>query len=163
MFAQIALILMQAGAAQQPTPPPATQADLPIQMGFSVRPDTVIIGQQFNLFIKVVAPKGVRFEFPAAPDTAMQNGVRPVELRGERIVNMIGDTAVALYHLVAWDVGVQPLRIGHVRISSGGAQRIAPLSTASVFVRSVLPADTALRVPQPPRPLIVLPVFNWWP
>jgi hypothetical protein len=27
----------------------------------------------------------------------------------------------------------------------------------------VLPADTALRVPKPPRPPIILPVFNWWP
>jgi hypothetical protein len=93
----------------------------------------------------------------------MQNGVRPIELRGEKIVNMIGDTAVALYHLVAWDIGVQPLRIGEVRISSGGAQRIAPLSGATVFVKSILPADTALRVPKPARPPIVLPIFKWWP
>jgi hypothetical protein len=32
-----------------------------------------------------------------------------------------------------------------------------------VFVKSVLPADTSLRIPRPPRPLIILPVFNWWP
>ncbi|HUR00055.1 MAG TPA: DUF4381 family protein [Gemmatimonadaceae bacterium] len=158
IFAQIALLALQAGAApiQSPT-------DLPLQMGFSIRPDTVIIGQPFDLFIKIVAPKGVRFEFPAAPDTTMQNGVRPIELRGEKIVNMIGDTAVALYHLVAWDVGVQPLRIADVRISAGGVERTAPLSGAKVFVKSILPADTSLRVPKPPRPLIVLPVFNWWP
>jgi hypothetical protein len=106
---------------------------------------------------------GVRFEFPAGPDTAMQNGVRPIELRGEKLVSMLGDTAVALYHLVAWDVGVQPLRIADVRAALGGQERLLPLSSASVFVKSVLPADTSLRVPKPPRPLIVLPVFNWWP
>jgi hypothetical protein len=132
-------------------------------MGYRVTPDTVIIGQPFNLFVKIAAPMGVRFEFPAGPDTAMQNGVRPIELRGEKVVSMLGDTAVALYHLVAWDVGVQPLRIPDVRAALGGNERRLPLSGASVFVKSVLPADTSLRIPKPPRPLIVLPVFNWWP
>lgn len=132
-------------------------------MGYRVSKDTVIIGQPFDLFVKIAAPMGVRFEFPAGPDTAMQKGVRPIELRGEKIVSMLGDTAVALYHLVAWDVGVQPLRMPDVRAALGQEQRQLPLGAASVFVRSVLPADTSLRVPKPPRPLIVLPVFNWWP
>jgi hypothetical protein len=158
-----ALFLLQAVAppvaqAQQPPTGP-----LPVQMGYRVSPDTVIIGQPFNLFVKVLAPKGVRFEFPVGPDTATQNGVRPIELRGEKIVSMLSDTAVALYHLVAWDIGVQPLRIPDVRVTFGGEERRPSLAGASVFVRSILPADSALRVPKPPRPLIVLPVFNWWP
>ncbi|MGI8401421.1 MAG: hypothetical protein ACR2NS_07445 [Gemmatimonadaceae bacterium] len=138
-------------------------APLSVQMGYRTSPDTVIIGQPFDLFVKVLAPKGVRFEFPAGPDTATQNGVRPIELRGEKVVSMLGDTAVALYHLVAWDVGVQPLRMPDVRVTFGKEERRPALGGASVFVRSVLPADTALRVPKPPRPPIVLPVFNWWP
>jgi hypothetical protein len=121
----------------------------------------VLIGQPFNLFIKVHAPKGVRFEFPAGPDTTAQNGMRPIELRGEKLVTMLGDTAVALYHLVAWDIGVQPLRIPDVRVTFEGQERRPSLGAASVFVKSVLPADTSLRVPKPARPLIVLPVFNW--
>jgi hypothetical protein len=132
-------------------------------MGYTVSPDTVIIGQPFDLLIKVVAPKGVRFEFPDGPDTATTNGVRPIELRGEKIFSMQADTAVALYHLVAWDVGTQPLRIPDVRVTFGGQERRPALGAASVFVKSVLPADTSLRIPKPPRPLIVLPVFNWWP
>src|SRR5207253_7565240 len=135
--------------------------ELPVQMGFRVSPDTVLIGQPFSLFIKVVAPKGVRFEFPSGPDTATQNGVRPIELRGEKIVSMLGDTAVALYHLVAWDIGVQPLRLPDVRVTFEGQERRPALGAALVFVKSVLPADTSLRVPRPARPLIVLPVFNW--
>ena len=163
IFAQIALLALQAGATTQPPSVPSRTVDLPVQMGYSIRPDTVIIGQPFSLFVKVHAPPGVRFEFPAGPDTTMQNGVRPIELRGDKIVNMIADTAVALYHLVAWDVGVQPLRIPDLRISSGRVQRIASLAGATVFVKSILPADTSLRAPKPARPLIVLPVFNWWP
>lgn len=153
----VALLLQQAVTGQTP----ATQTQLPVQMGYRVNPDTVIIAQPFNLFIKVLAPRGVRFEFPLGPDTTTQNGVRPIELRGEKIVSMLGDTAVALYHLVAWDVGTQPLRFSDVRVSFQGQERTIPLGGASVFVRSVLPADTALRVPKPPRPLIVLPAFNW--
>jgi len=139
----------------------AGSTGLPVQMGFRVTPDTVLIGQPFSLFIKVVAPKGVRFEFPAGPDTATQNGIRPIELRGEKIVTMFGDTAVALYSLVAWDIGTQPLHIPDVRVMFEGQERRPALGNASVFVKSVLPADTSLRVPKPARPLIVLPVFNW--
>jgi hypothetical protein len=152
-------LLLQGGP---PVPPvPASQAQLQVQMGFRVSPDTVLIGQPFNLFIKVLAPTGVRFEFPTGPDTTTQNGVRPIELRGEKIVSMLGDTAVALYHLVAWDVGTQPLRFPDVRVTFEGQERRPPLGGAFVFVKSVLPADTSLRVPKPARPLITLPVFNW--
>jgi hypothetical protein len=87
---------------------PTGAADLPVKMGFTVRPDTVLIGQPFNLLVKVHAPKGVRFEFPEGPDTTVENGVRPIELRGARAVTMIADTAVALYRLVAWDTDRQP-------------------------------------------------------
>lgn len=159
-FSVTLLLLLQAFV---PANARAQAAPLTVQMGYRVSPDTVIIGQPFDLFVKVLAPKGVRFEFPAGPDTAMQNGVRPIELRGEKLVSMLGDTAVALYHLVAWDIGVQPLRIPDVRVTFGKEERRPSLAGASIFVRSVLPADTALRVPKPPRPPIILPIFNWWP
>jgi hypothetical protein len=152
------LLLQQAGAPQLGTP---ARDSLQVQMGYRVSPDTVIVGEPFSLFIKVLAPKGVRFEFPSGPDTATQNGVRPVEVRGEKIVTMLGDTAVALYRLVAWDVGTQLLRVPDVRVTYEGQERRPSLAAASVFVKSVLPADTSLRVPKPARPLIVLPVFNW--
>ncbi len=157
------LLPLRAIAPQTPPAPQRQQPELPVQMGYRVSPDTVLIGQQFNLFIKVLAPTGVRFEFPTGPDTTTQNGVRPIELRGEKLVSMLGDTAVALYHLVAWDIGTQPLRIPDVRVTFEGQERRPPLGGASVFVKSVLPADTSLRVPKPARPLIILPVFNWWP
>ena len=159
----IGLLLLLAALPQSARTQQSIGSPLAVQMGYRVNPDTVIIGQPFNLFVKIAAPMGVRFEFPAGPDTAVQNGVRPIELRGEKLVSMLGDTAIALYHLVAWDIGVQPLRIADIRAALGGAERRLPLSGASVFVKSVLPADTSLRTPKPPRPLIILPVFNWWP
>jgi hypothetical protein len=158
-FFGLFFFLLQGPVAATPTVAP--QTPLQVQMGFRVSPDTVLIGQPFNFFIKVLAPKGVRFEFPTGPDTTAQNGVRPIELRGEKIFSMLGDTAVALYHLVAWDVGTQPLRFPDVRVTLEGQERRPPLGSAFVFVKSVLPADTSLRVPKPARPLITLPVFNW--
>jgi hypothetical protein len=158
ILTSVGLLLLQAAVPQSVQAPPG---ELPVQMGYRVSPDTVLIGQPFNLFIKVNAPKGVRFEFPAGPDTTAQNGIRPIELRGEKLVSMLGDTAVALYRLVAWDIGLQPLRFPDVRVTFAGQERRPPLSGASVFVKSVLPADTTLRVPKPARPVIVLPVFNW--
>jgi hypothetical protein len=157
-FFTIALLLQQAVTGGQAA---ASQTELPVQMGYRVTPDTVLIAQPFNLFIKVLAPKGVRFEFPLGPDTTSQNGLRPIELRGEKVVAMLGDTAVALYHLVAWDIGTQPLRIPDVRVTFQGQERRLPLGDATIFVKSVLPADTSLRIPKPARPLIALPVFNW--
>jgi hypothetical protein len=157
-YVSLLLLLLQAIAPRTAQNP---QTTLPVQMGYRVSPDTVLIGQPFNLFVKVLAPKGVRFEFPPGPDTTTRNGVRPIELRGEKIVSMLGDTAVALYHLVAWDIGTQPLRFPDVRVTFEGQERRPPLGGASVFVKSVLPADTSLRVPKPARPLIVLPVINW--
>ena len=158
MFVSLLWVLLQATVPQAS---PAAANALSVQMGFRVTPDTVLIGQPFSLFVKVLAPRGVRFEFPAGPDTTTQNGVRPIELRGEKVVSQLGDTAVALYRLVAWDVGTQPLRIPDVRVTFEGQERRPSLATASVFVKSVLPADTSLRVPKPARPLIVLPVINW--
>jgi len=157
-YLSLLLLLLQAIAPRTAQNP---QITLPVQMGYRVNPDTVLIGQPFNLFIKVLAPKGVRFEFPPGPDTTTQNGVRPIELRGEKVVSMLADTAVALYHVVAWDIGTQPLRFPDVRVSFEGQERRLPLADASVLVKSVLPADTSLRIPKPARPLIVLPVINW--
>ncbi|MFL5480632.1 MAG: hypothetical protein ACJ8AK_00425 [Gemmatimonadaceae bacterium] len=154
----LALLLQQTVTTIQPS---ANLNQLPVQMGYRVKPDTVLIAQQFDLFIKVLAPKGVRFDFPLGPDTTAQNGIRPIELGGEKLVSMLGDTAVALYHLVAWDIGTQSLRFPDVRVTYGGQERLVPLADATVFVKSVLPADTSLRIPKPPRPLIILPVFNW--
>ena len=155
----IGLLLLQQAVVPQSVP--ARSGELSVQMGYRVSPDTVLIGQPFKLFIKVHAPAGVRFEFPAGPDTTTQNGMRPVELRGEKLVTMLADTAVALYTLVAWDIGVQPLRFPDVRVTLERQERRLTLGGALVFVKSVLPTDTTLRIPKPARPLIVLPVFNW--
>ncbi|MDE3216577.1 MAG: hypothetical protein KGO03_09270, partial [Gemmatimonadota bacterium] len=43
-----------------------------------------------------------------------------------------------------------------------GAEQRLPLGGATVFVKSVLPADSALRVPKPARALFVAWPIPWW-
>jgi hypothetical protein len=48
-----------------------------------------------------------------------------------------------------------------VIVRYNGAERHVPLS-GSVFVRTVLPADTAQRTPKPPRALFEFSILPWW-
>ena len=66
------------------------------------------------------------------------------------------------YRVAAWDIGTQPIKLGDVIVRYNGAERHIPLTGTTVFVRSVLPADTAQRVPKPPRALFEFNPFPWW-
>jgi hypothetical protein len=123
--------------------------------------DTVRIGDPFTVAVRVRAPRGATIEFPAGPDSTS-----PVQLIDPRTVRTTADTAAldqtATYRLAAWDVGRQPIELGDVVVSGAGADRRVPLGRASVFVQSVLPADSSLRVPKPARPLIDQSLPRWW-
>jgi hypothetical protein len=71
---------------------------------------------------------------------------------------------IATYRLAAWDVGKQPIKLGEVLVQADDAERHVALTLPSLFVRSVLPADTTLRVPKPARPLLAprAPIPWWW-
>ena len=149
--AALLLVVLQQGA-----PTPAR-----VQMGIVVRPETVTVGDPFRVSVRVRAPAGATIEFPAAPDSAAD--VEALDTR--RVAPAAPGAAVeqtADYRLVAWNVGRVPLELPDVvvRLAGGGVQRVS-LADAAVEVRSVLPADTALRVPKPPRPPLVAPT-PWW-
>jgi hypothetical protein len=63
--------------------------------------------------------------------------------------------------VAAWDVGSQAIRLPDAIVRYNGAERRVPLR-AVVFVRSVLPADTAQRKPKPPRDVFEINPFPWW-
>ncbi|HEX5437526.1 MAG TPA: hypothetical protein VFW98_10210 [Gemmatimonadaceae bacterium] len=145
--------LLQAGAAQPSTP---------VRYGITVQPDTVTVGQHFTVTVRVRAPRGWAMAFPAAPDSG-----GPVEALDPRTVVASPDTSAldetARYALAAWDTGTVRLPLGSVRVTSGGAtQRQIALNRVSVYVQSVLPADTALRKPKPARDILA-GVRPWWP
>jgi hypothetical protein len=63
--------------------------------------------------------------------------------------------------VAAWDVGPQPVRLPDAIVRLNGVERHVRLAS-TVFVRSVLPADTAQRQPKPQRDIFDLTPFPWW-
>jgi hypothetical protein len=131
-------------------------------MGYSITPDTVTVGDPFRVTVRVRAPLGASLEFPAGPDSGA--AVEALDPRQER---QGPDSAAidvsASWRLAAWDTGEQPLRMGDVVVRVDGGERRIPLSALTVHVRSVLPADTAQRIPKPQRALFEFgrPWWHW--
>jgi hypothetical protein len=163
----IALLLATLLVAQTQTQTPAQRPGQPaprpldVRIGTRVEPETVTVGDRFTLWVRVRTNAGATLQFPAGPDT-----LGAAELVTEPAISSPrGDTIwveqIAAYRMAAWDIGVQPLRFSDVLVRRGDDERAAPLGGLTIFVRSVLPADTTLHVPKPPRPAFVF-VFPWW-
>ena len=157
LFLGVAMFL-QAGAPQ-----PAGQP----QVAVSVRPDTVTVGQPITVLIRIQAPAGSTIEFPVGPDSGAA-----VELLDPRVVGAFGgDSAanpnvvdqVARYRMAAWNVGAQRIELGPATVRTGGEVNEFPVAVGEVFVQSVLPTDSAQRVPKPARDLFAPRAAWWWP
>jgi len=143
--------LLSASASAQP---------FPVKAGITVAPETTTVGAPFRVTVGIQAPRGATIEFPRATDSSSTvQSIDPVAVRTS------ADTAAAEqyadYRVAAWDVGSQPIKLAEAIVRLNGATRRIPL-TATVFVRSVLPADSAQRVPKPPRALFEFNTFPWW-
>lgn len=168
MMSLLILLLLQVVAPSRPNEPPSRSSSFPVQLGARVTPDTVTVGQRFILLLKVRAPAGANIQFPLALDSAAANSPTAPQIVGAPFVDSartdsLGTTRAVAYRFAAWDVGVQPLGLGSIAVTVNGRTAYVSLNGQTVFVRSVLPADTTLRQPKPPRPAIVLSPFNWWP
>ena len=146
-----------AARAQRPT-------RIPVQAGAVVDRDSVTVGDVVNLMVRVRAPRGATVNFPSAVDS-----LGPVQSLEPPTVRDGSDTLdytdrIATYRLAAWDVGTLPIRLGEVLVQTDDDERRVQLTLPSLIVRSVLPADTTLRVPKPARPLLAVqaPVPWWW-
>jgi hypothetical protein len=132
-----------------------------VSYGVKTSTDTVRIGDPFTVSIRVRMPPGATIEFPDGPDSTSA-----VQLLDPRTVRTTADSGAvdltATYRLAAWDIGPQPIRLGDVVVRGAGADRRISLGRPSIFVRSVLPADSSLRVPKPARPLIDQGIPRWW-
>lgn len=138
-----------------------------VQLGARITPDTVTVGQRFIVLLKVRAPAGATISFPAGIDSAAGASPTAPQIIGAPLVDSVpdlaGTTRTAAYRFTAWDVGPQRLGLGNIAVTVKGITEYVSLAEQSVFVRSVLPADTTKRQAKPPRPAIVLTPFNWWP
>ena len=131
-----------------------------VQMGVTVIPDTVTVGDAYVVMVRVRAPTGTRIAFPAAPDTGgTVEGIDPVTERATTDPDFIDRTAI--YRLSAWDTGQVSFELGEVELS-GTLERTLVIQDPTVYVRSVLPQDTALQVPKPARDILATPRSLWW-
>ena len=144
-------------------PARAQQPVIPVQAGITLEHDTVTVGDVVRLVVRIRAPLGATINFPAAVDS-----LGPVQSLEPPTVRSGADSATAAdrtatYRLAAWDIGLQPIKLGDVLVQTDNGERRVVLALPSVFVRSVLPADTTLRVPKPARPLLdARPAVAWW-
>ena len=160
----IALAVAAALAAAMPASArqAVTQAG-EVQQGAVVQPETVTVGQPFRVQLRVRAPAGSRIEFPVGPDSAAA-----IELLDPKAVRTGDSVAMmdqfAVYRMVAWDIGTQPLTMGDIVVATPTGERRIPLGALDVFVRSVLPLDSAKHEPKPPRPPFAIdpPWWRYW-
>jgi hypothetical protein len=132
-----------------------------VRYGITKSKDTVTVGEPFEIRVRVRAPADAEVRFPENPDTA-----GTVQGRDPRTI-AVADTIqsldlTAIYHVAAWDIGTQPVRLDDVVVTWEGTDHRVPIDRIDVIVRSVLPADSALRVPKPARPLFEARPFPWW-
>ncbi|MBA3657894.1 MAG: hypothetical protein H0W69_11145 [Gemmatimonadaceae bacterium] len=140
------------------------QSGMSAQMGVKITPDTVTIGQPFLLVVRVRVKPGFTAEFPQMPDSS---GEKPstIALIGAPLLERPPTDSLefrATYKLTAWDVGAQAIPLTDVHVVGPQGTGFLPLR-ATVFVKSVLPADTTLRVPKPLRARYPVQKTNWWP
>jgi hypothetical protein len=140
----------------------ATVPPAQVQLGTTVRPETTTVGQHFVATVRVRVPAGTEVRFPARPDSDVKVDSAGAATRSDTTSGGFTESTMN-YVLAAWDTGTQRLGLDSVTVVADGTERIAPLSGFNVYVRSVLPADTALRKPKPFRPVVAGTVINWRP
>lgn len=140
--------------------PVAASAQNRVQMGVSVLPDTVRVGDPFRVLVRVRAPAGAEVAFPPVPDSA--GAVQALDPMTTRTAPADGAVDVtATYRLAAWQLEDQPIELGDVIVRVNGARTVVAITNASVYVQSVLPPDSSLHVPKPARGIIGLPSTPW--
>lgn len=150
--------LLVVAAAALPAQAPAGR----VQVGTSRSADTVTVGDPFRIAVRVRAPLGSTIEFPEGPDsTAAVQLLDPMAPTAAQDPSAVDQTAT--YRAAAWDVDSLVVDLGELVVRTpAGVQRVAVRER--IFVRSVLPADSAQRVPKPVRPIFDVaarPAWRW--
>ncbi|MDQ8165446.1 MAG: hypothetical protein P3A28_06800 [Gemmatimonadota bacterium] len=122
--------------------------------------DTVTVGDAFTVRIRIRAPKVATIRFPDVPASA--DAIEPVDPRAVED-GPPGDLLdrTATYRFVAWDVGSRGPVFEPVTITVAGQSRAIAVVVPPVFVRSLLPADSAGHEPRDARAPVPLPGRLW--
>jgi len=145
-------------AAQRPT---SAQPAFEVKAATRVAADSVRVGDPFRVTVGIRAPVGATIDFPRELDsTGAVQSLDPVNVRSSADTSAVEQYAD--YRVAAWDVGKQAIRIDDIIVKLGSATRRIPITGATIFVKTVLPVDSAKRVPRPPRDLFEVNPFPWW-
>ena len=150
-------------APAQNAPSVPASSTITVQAGAVVDRDTVTVGDVVRLTVRVRAPLGSTVNFPTGLDSlAPVQALEPPSVRDGADSSVVD--RIATYRLSPWDIGRQPIRLGDVLVQADDGDRRVTLTLPTLFVRSVLPADSAQRVPKPARPLLGVraPIPWWW-
>lgn len=154
MTAFLALLLLLQGTATPQRAPAVTAR---------VTPETPAVGEPITIELRVRAPRGSAIRFPVLPDTGTR--IEPLDPRSVReVLDDEGVERTAVYRLIAWDTGRVDVVFGDIVVGRDGAEQRFPVRLAELRIHSVLPRDTALRVPREARPLMessTMP-WRWW-
>ena len=155
----LALLLALQGPAQAGRSAVPDTVEQAVQLGIVVRPETVTVGMRFIVAARLRAPEGATIAWPTAPDTS-----ETVEIVSSRMIDSASDSLrteeTARWRLAAWDTGAITIVFEDAVVTAPAFERRVALR-ARVYVRSVLPADTALQVPKPARDIIAAEP-PWW-
>lgn len=151
MIATLALGLLLQGAATVERAP---------TVSLRVTPETPAVGEPITVEIRVRAPNGTLVRFPVLPDTGTRiEPLDPRVLSGAGTAGEVDQTAT--YRLIAWDTGSVALAFGDVTLERDGRQTRYPVRATSLRIRSVLPRDSAARVPKAARAPVDAPTMPW--
>lgn len=141
--------------------PPLAIGQERVQLGVRVDRDTVTVGDPFRVIVRLRAPRESIIEFPEAPDSATGvEALDPLEVTPGSDTAAVEQTAS--WRVAAWDTGELPIRFPDIIVTIGDtARRVAIGSGLTIHVASVLPADSSLHIPKPPRAVIEYGL-PWW-
>ena len=159
MNAVLVALFLAPQSVQAPAPPQGGAVSR-VEMGIAVEPQVVTVGQPFMVTLRVRAPLGADIGLPVGPDSGLAvEAIDPRQLTTSTDTGFIERTGS--YRLVAWDTGSQSARLGDVVITMNGRALRYTVAGDTVHVSSVLPADTARRVPKPGRDVLEAGI-PWW-
>ena len=147
----MALILLLQGTAAPVRVPTVTVI---------VTPAAPAIGDPITIELRVRAPAGADVRFPVLPDTGTR--IEPLDPRAIRDASTAdGVDRTAIYRLIAWDTGAVAPAFSDVIVRRDGRDQRYPVQLGPLTIRSVLPADTTLRVPKPAADALDAPSLRW--
>jgi hypothetical protein len=137
-----------------------------VRAGVLVRPDTVEVGDPFTVVVRVRVPVAADVQWPALDDTTAVIALRAPAVRRAGAADPGEREEVFEIPVAAWDTGSLATTWPPALVRLGRDTVPVRLADARVYVRSVLPADSAQHVPRPARSVFSAPKpwwQRWWP